>query len=571
MTTSTRMSRWKICLAAAAAGAAIPVAAGALPAAAASADIRITEVAPRASSTPLGHDWFELTNTGSATVNITGWRVDDDSNAFNKSVAISGVTSIAPGESVVIVTEATSSVVSTFRTAWFGAAASTVQIGWADGSGLGLGNDGDAVNIFDASGTRVANVTFGAAPAAAPYATFDNAAGVNGAITAASVVGTNGAFASANGAEIGSPGLVSGGAPTDPPPATTFTAWPGSPNVVPAEDYDFGNDMSGLDYEPSGPTTGVLWAARNKAGTMFRLVLDVNDNWVPDGADGWAAGKELRYPGGTGHPDSEGITISGSSSADGVYIASERNNDNSGVSRNSVLRYDVSGTGTSLSATAEWNLTADLPATGANLGLEAITWIDDATLVAAGFVDESTGLAYDPANYPGHGDGVFLVALEQTGGIYAYALQADGGFTRLATIASGLTIVTDLQYDGERQQLWAECDNTCNGRLTVLELEQGAFVIRHRYERPANLGNNNNEGFAITPLSQCAAGERPVYWADDDATGGVSIVRGSLSCDGGPEPVIPEFPISGALAATSALALLGGWALLRRRRDAVPA
>ncbi|KAK0349253.1 hypothetical protein LTR94_033901, partial [Friedmanniomyces endolithicus] len=64
--------------------------------------IRITEVAPWASGdSPVRADWFELTNFSDATVDIAGWRVDDDSNSSAASVALSGVTSIAAGQSVI--------------------------------------------------------------------------------------------------------------------------------------------------------------------------------------------------------------------------------------------------------------------------------------------------------------------------------------------------------------------------------------------------------------------------------------------------------------------------------------
>lgn len=548
------------------AAAGLPVALSASSASAADTDIKVTEVAPRANSTALGDDWFELTNVGSSLVDITGWRADDSSASLGSAALISGVTSLAPGESAVFVTEATSTAVAAFVTNWFaGVAPAGLQIGWLDGSGLGLGNSGDAINVFNAAGTLVASVNFGAAPSSSPFGTFDNSARADGVtLSTYSTVGVNNAFVSSNGAEIGSPGTatVSGGGPTGP----TFDPWPGSPDVQPIENYEFGEDMSGLDYEGSGSTVpGVLWAARNKAGTMFRLVFD-GTNWMPDTANEWGAGKELRYPGGTGHPDSEGITYAGTTSDDGIYIASERDNDNSGVSRNSVLRYDVAAPGAALTAAQEWNLSSDLPATGANLGLEAITWIDDAHLVAKGFVDESKGHAYNPAEYPNHGTGVFLVALEQTGDIYAYVLETTGTFTRIATMESDLSIVTDLQYDRDEQKLWAECDNTCSGRLAVLEVDQatGKFGVTAHYERPANLANNNNEGFAIAPASYCVDDVKPVYWADDGATGGISIVAGSLPCVSGPGPVVPEFPMP-VMAVLSSGLLLGGWFLIRRR------
>ena len=43
----------------------------------------ISEVAPWSSgNSPVGADWFEVTNTGAITVNLTGWRMDDSSPSF---------------------------------------------------------------------------------------------------------------------------------------------------------------------------------------------------------------------------------------------------------------------------------------------------------------------------------------------------------------------------------------------------------------------------------------------------------------------------------------------------------
>src|SRR5262249_32407031 len=156
-----------------------------------------------------------------------------------------------------------------------------------------------------------------------PFRSFDNSAARDGVtIETFSEVGVNAAFVSSNGAEVGSPGsaTVDGG----PPPGPEFAPWPGSPNVRPVENFPFGADMSGLDYEASGSSAhGVLWAARNKAGTLFRLVYD-GTNWAPDTANDWGAGKELHYPGGVGHPDSEGLTFAGESSSAGIYVVAER-------------------------------------------------------------------------------------------------------------------------------------------------------------------------------------------------------------------------------------------------------
>lgn len=185
-----------------------------LAASAAQADIRITEVAPWSSgNSAVGADWFELTNTGSSAVSIAGWRVDDNSNSFAASVALSGITSIGAGESVIFIEG--SSVNDRFIADWFGSQAPAgLQVGRYSGSGVGLGAGGDALNVFTASGTLVTRIDFGASPSSAPFATFDNAAGLtNATLATLSVVGRNGAFLAASGSEIGSPGAIAGVVP----------------------------------------------------------------------------------------------------------------------------------------------------------------------------------------------------------------------------------------------------------------------------------------------------------------------------------------------------------------------
>src|SRR5262249_15939237 len=149
-------------------------------------------------------------------------------------------------------------------------------------------------------------------------------------------------------------------------------------------------------------------------------------------------------------PDSESVTMTDAGPAGGIYVSTERNNNNSGVSRPTVLRYDVSSTGAALTATTEWNLTADLPALGANLGAEGLTWLPDTYLVAHNFFDEARGHTYNPAEYPLHGTGLFFVGIEANGLIYAYAFNPDGTYTRLATIVTGFGSVMDLQFDRDR-------------------------------------------------------------------------------------------------------------------------
>jgi uncharacterized protein YjiK len=176
------------------------------------ATVTITEVASWSSSNALvAADWFEVTNYGTTAQDITGWKVDDSSNLFTSALSLNGITSIAPGESVIFLeTTATNAatIIANFKSAWFGTnPPANLQVGSYTGSGIGLSSSGDAVNIFDANGNLKANVAFGVST---NNISFNNAVGLNNAtITLLSQIGVNGAFAAINDMlQIGSPGNV---------------------------------------------------------------------------------------------------------------------------------------------------------------------------------------------------------------------------------------------------------------------------------------------------------------------------------------------------------------------------
>ena len=188
------------------------------------AAIIISEVDPSgssATSNTYNADWFELTNTGPLAQGITGWTMDDNSNSFASSVPLRGATTINAGQSVVFIegladgsTDAT--IQANFKAFWFdGSVPAGLTLGGYGGTGVGLSQTTDAVNIFDSTGTRVTGVSFGAATVGV---SFDNSAGLGSTtlplptISTLSVVGVNGAFASFASAvgqphEIGSPGV----------------------------------------------------------------------------------------------------------------------------------------------------------------------------------------------------------------------------------------------------------------------------------------------------------------------------------------------------------------------------
>jgi hypothetical protein len=316
----------------------------------------------------------------------------------------------------------------------------------------------------------------------------------------------------------------------------TFLAWPGDAAIRTVDVANtFGTNMSGLSYQAvAGQATGVVWAVKNGPGTLYRLTY-LNGGWTPRASRLWTNGKTLRYPDGTGDVDAEGVVARGTA----IYVAAERNNSSSGVSRNSILRYSVAvENGATLIATHEWNVTADLPTVGANLGLEGITFVPDAFLTARGFFDDSKGRAYNPADYPNHEGGLFLVGVEGNGMVYAFALNhAYGTFTRVTSFAGGYSGAMDVSFDAQLEQLWVVCDDTCQGRTAIHRIDtqagsptQGRFVVRERFDRPTGMPNTNNEGFTFAPLTECVNGRRPVLWSDDNQLSGFALRQGTMTC-----------------------------------------
>lgn len=122
--------------------------------------LRITEVMSSSGSGGTV-DWFELRNYGDTAANITGYRMDDNSFSFGLSVALNGVTTIAPGEAAVFIESSGGAAVASFTTFW---ALSGVQVGYYSGSGVGFSSSGDGAVVFDSGGTEVTpRVNFGAA------------------------------------------------------------------------------------------------------------------------------------------------------------------------------------------------------------------------------------------------------------------------------------------------------------------------------------------------------------------------------------------------------------------------
>ena len=337
------------------------------------------------------------------------------------------------------------------------------------------------------------------------------------------------------------------GDPGDPNDPLNPVPWPGGQTVKPLHDADDARgDWSGLYWQAAG-TFGsgkpYLWVAENGNGTLLRL----------DGTEENRGAElqkfTLKYADGTGTPDAESVTRAAGAPSK-IFVGTERDNDNKKDSRPAVLAFDAPDTAAEngeLKATHEWNLAKDFPGLGANSGIEGLSWIPDAWLVENKIQDEATGKAYDPAAYPAHHGGVFAVGIEGTGHVYLYVLNEDGSFQRIADIETGLDVVAEVQFDAERDQLWAICDDACEGRIAVLTPEYGEdagaetatmksasaesagkLTVAQVMNRPSETQNYANEGVAIADISQCKDGSVPVFYADDNNTDDISLREGTL-------------------------------------------
>ncbi|MEV4560576.1 lamin tail domain-containing protein [Kitasatospora sp. NPDC049285] len=484
----------------------------------AASKVRINEVSSD------GADTVELYNSGTSAVSIGSWKyVDNDTTHSAASISSSSpsATSIPAGGYV------------TFS------------------STIGLGGN-DSLFLIDGSGNTIDSVTWaanGATPSderctpgfqTAATATFGAANSCSG----------SGGGGGQTGQLLGGGGALTSGCTPEAPGGTGSTpsgtlAWPGGLDVTIADNVcafttstgPEGRDVSGLAFDPANPS--VLWAAKNK-NWLFKLVKS-NGKWVPDAT--WSAtGKQIRFSGGSGQPDSEGLTVGANGH---VYVTSERDNTNNTVPKDTVLEFDPAATGSTLTPLHQWDMTAQFPQlnTGskddANLGFEGVGYVPDSWLTANGWVDPLTGAAYDPANYPLHGAGLFFAGLEWDGSLHVYGLNSDGSFTTFGTVATGKAGVMDVMFDAGTQRIVATCDNTCGETHTFMKVNtSGALVPDVTYGNPAVMPVDNLEGFALAPTSTCVNGFREAVWSDDGIYGfgsgsssyGHALYSGTFRC-----------------------------------------
>jgi predicted extracellular nuclease len=131
--------------------------------------ILITEV----NSNGAGGDFFEIYNSGTTTVDLTGWRwTDRDLRAWSTGFTLNSSTLLAGETAVIPVASAsaggTPTAIAAFKNSW-GLSDSVKLIGYT-GAGAGLGS-GDGVLLFNSSGNLAASLIYRLQPSPAELAT----------------------------------------------------------------------------------------------------------------------------------------------------------------------------------------------------------------------------------------------------------------------------------------------------------------------------------------------------------------------------------------------------------------
>lgn len=132
----------------------------------AQASVYITEVFPGGvPGSEATSDWFEVTNTGGSTVDITGWLYDDKSADPEEDGQISGVRQLDAGESAVVLASWSDDwatgweAVDAFAAHWGESQLAGVQIGFVldkdNEGGGGMSGGGEQIYLFDADGNVV--------------------------------------------------------------------------------------------------------------------------------------------------------------------------------------------------------------------------------------------------------------------------------------------------------------------------------------------------------------------------------------------------------------------------------
>jgi autotransporter-associated beta strand protein len=383
--------------------------------------IRITEVMS-SSGTGGTADWFELTNYGDEAVDITNWRIDDDSQSFGSAVLLNGITSIASGTSVVFI-EGTDVTATNYKNYWGGSVTTGVAVGYYSGSGIGFGSGGDKVTIFNSGGTLITQVSFGAASTGTSFYWTYTASGTAVTSAALSSPGNLGAFTSGSTpTNVGSPGVAITVAESAERYWTANGSALGGSGTWNASNANWSSSNSTVSGSAWEAGKNAVFAGSAGTVTLGSAVAAGNLTLESDGYTLAAEGGSLNTPqvsvATAGHTATVAAPLTGSGltkNGDGILVISSTSNSYSGVtsvavgtlrSGNADVIPDGSQVSTALSATYDFDGRSDT--IGGLIGLGAVTNIGGLTVNVTG----ATDVTFDGTL---SGTGAFIVDSAGTG------------------------------------------------------------------------------------------------------------------------------------------------------------
>jgi hypothetical protein len=114
-------------------------------------DLRITEVWAGSDGSDITPDWVEITNFGDTAWNFgsSALTINDSGGGTGTDAVVQGIDDILPSEVAIVLMEGSTSDVQEFYDIWNPVKTQAIaNIGFAEGSGLGLGQGGDGVHIW---------------------------------------------------------------------------------------------------------------------------------------------------------------------------------------------------------------------------------------------------------------------------------------------------------------------------------------------------------------------------------------------------------------------------------------
>ncbi len=163
--------------------------------------LAITEIMSESADDEAYFNWWELTYTGSSTVDLTSYSWDD----FHKRIGqnVFGNVTISPGESIIIGEEWLTLILEIWKFQWglLGSDVELYDLSYFSGfSGL---SSGDGVFLYDPSGKLVTSVTYPSCQLG-----FSNEWDIEGIFLGPSVIGENGAYQATPSPDVASPGYA---------------------------------------------------------------------------------------------------------------------------------------------------------------------------------------------------------------------------------------------------------------------------------------------------------------------------------------------------------------------------